>query len=1206
MFLTFFKREVMMGLRSPMVYIFMFIVGLLVFFAVVSDNVMIGGAVGDVHKNAPAVVGSFVSIMTIFGVLFATAFFNNAALRDYQYNFSQILFSTPLDKAGYFFGRFAGAWLLATMVLLGVYLGMILGSILAPAFDWLGPGRLGAIPWGAYLSSYFLFVLPNMLFAGSIIFLLATRFKSTVISFVGALLIVIGYTIALDFASDLDSQATGALVDIFGISAYRLDTQYLTPAEQNLRGPAFAGYLLTNRLIWTGVGLLLLLLAYYLFSFSSKQEKSAKPKKLTAKSTAPTMGTAPAFSANAPILDTEPASAFIAKDSPVWLTFWSFFSINLRSMLKNTTFIILLLFATLLLLSDLWNGFEYFGLQSYPVTYKMIDSVNGQSVLFVMIILVFFSGELIWRDRDNHLNEVIDSTAHASLVSLLAKATSLVVLASILHLVMTGIAILYQAIKGYTHFELGIYANTFLAESLPYYIIWAGVLIFLQVLINQKYIAYFVSVLLLFLLDLIYLALRVESQMLSIGSTPKTIYSDMNSFGPGMQGHYWFNAYWVLLGILLLLAAAIVWPRGISKGIKERFNAGRKALSSSYYAASGVFGLAFLGVAAFVFYNTQILNTYKSSKEQENLQISYEKKYKQYENAPAMSILDAKYFLDIYPKERAAKGRVELIASNQHEQPIDSLFFTINEDFQQRLDIPNSELLLEDEEHGFLIYRLKTALAPGDTMAITTYFDYSAQGFENRVSNLSVVENGTFLNNLTLLPQMGYVRDTEISDKNKRRKLGLPERKQMPDLEENCSRSCMQNYLTQGTADWVTVETFISTSADQIAIAPGSLLAKNEQDGRVSYHYQVDHPSQHFFSFSSARYAVASRKWKGVDIEIYYHPGHEVNVERMLNAVEKSLDYYTTHFGPYFHKQARIIEFPRYSTFAQAFPGTMPYSEAFGFIINLEGENKNNIIDAVIAHEMAHQYWAHQVIGANMKGSTMLSESFAEYSSLMVMKQSSDAKQMKDFLKYDMNRYLRGRSAETEAEQPLLTVENQSHIHYGKGSVILYALQDYIGEARVNAALSNFLANYRYAPPPYPTSLDFMRYLQPEVPDSLQYLLTDWFEEITLYDLRMNSATAKKLDNGQYEITLDLTAKKLKADGEGNTLERPIADWVDIGLYEDRAEEKLLLRQRIYLDQENSVQRFTVDQLPAKAAIDPLQLLIDRVKDDNVKLVEEL
>ncbi|NJK84423.1 MAG: hypothetical protein HC912_12195, partial [Saprospiraceae bacterium] len=107
-----------------MVYIFAGIIALLVFFAVVSDNVLIGGAVGDVYKNSPSVVGNFTSILTIFGLLFATAFFNNAALRDHKYNFSQILFSTPLNKAGYFFGRFLGAWLLSTLVMTGIYIGM--------------------------------------------------------------------------------------------------------------------------------------------------------------------------------------------------------------------------------------------------------------------------------------------------------------------------------------------------------------------------------------------------------------------------------------------------------------------------------------------------------------------------------------------------------------------------------------------------------------------------------------------------------------------------------------------------------------------------------------------------------------------------------------------------------------------------------------------------------------------------------------------------------------------------------------------------------------------------------------------------------------------------------------------------------------------------------------------------------------------------
>jgi aminopeptidase N len=356
----------------------------------------------------------------------------------------------------------------------------------------------------------------------------------------------------------------------------------------------------------------------------------------------------------------------------------------------------------------------------------------------------------------------------------------------------------------------------------------------------------------------------------------------------------------------------------------------------------------------------------------------------------------------------------------------------------------------------------------------------------------------------------------------------------------------------------------------------------------------------------SARYEVARKKWNGIDIEVYYDKAHAFNIEMMTNAVEKSLKYYTENFGPYYHKQARIIEFPRYSTFAQAFPGTMPYSESFGFITNLENENDNNVIDAVIAHEMAHQWWAHQVVGATMQGATMFSESFAEYSSLMVMKNElKDDMKMKNFLKYDYDRYLKGRAFEQQKELPLYEVENQQYIHYGKGSVILYALQDYIGEEKVNNAMRSFLEQYRYQKPPYPTSLDFLRHLEPQVPDSLNYLITDWFKEITLYDYRLIDANYSKKSNGKYEVTMNIEAFKLKADTLGKETNVAVNDWADIGVYADNDEENLMFYKRVKFDQEKMNFTFEVDSLPAKAAIDPRRILIERNIKDNVKSLTE-
>ena len=177
-----------------------------------------------------------------------------------------------------------------------------------------------------------------------------------------------------------------------------------------------------------------------------------------------------------------------------------------------------------------------------------------------------------------------------------------------------------------------------------------------------------------------------------------------------------------------------------------------------------------------------------------------------------------------------------------------------------------------------------------------------------------------------------------------------------------------KNYLTQGLSDFIDVETIISTSKDQIAIAPGSLIDRWEKIIETILNIKL---IIHLKTFTHLFLQIIKlrKKWNDVDIEIYYDKKHSVNVNKMVKAVERSLEYYEKLWTlP--HKQCRIIEFPRFSTFAQAFPGTMPYSEAFGFVIDLEDEEKNNVIDAVIAHEIAHQWWAHQLVGANMQGAT--------------------------------------------------------------------------------------------------------------------------------------------------------------------------------------------------------------------------------------------
>jgi aminopeptidase N len=403
----------------------------------------------------------------------------------------------------------------------------------------------------------------------------------------------------------------------------------------------------------------------------------------------------------------------------------------------------------------------------------------------------------------------------------------------------------------------------------------------------------------------------------------------------------------------------------------------------------------------------------------------------------------------------------------------------------------------------------------------------------------------------------------------------------------------------------------MSTAEDQIAVAPGSLVREWTENGRRYFDYVLDHKSLAFGSFISADYQVRREKWGEVDVEVYYDAKHPYNVDKMANSIRKSLAYNQENFGPYRHHQARIIEFPRYASFAQAFPGTMPYSESIGFIARIEKEDDIDMVFYVTAHEMAHQWWAHQVIGAEMEGATVLSETLAQYSAIMTMEREYGRDQIFKFLKYEMDNYLRSRGTEALKEKPLMRVDaSQGYIHYRKGSVALYYLKEMIGEDRVNAALRDLVSTFAYAEPPYPTSYELVDRLRAQTPDSLQYVITDLFEEITLFDNRVvDVPTVETLEDGRYRVTFQVQTGKIRADSLGVETEVPMNDFVDVAVLAEpgKGEERgrvLATERRRFTTGQHTVE-FVVDEAPWQVGVDPSFFLVDRIPDDNLKRVRE-
>jgi aminopeptidase N len=295
------------------------------------------------------------------------------------------------------------------------------------------------------------------------------------------------------------------------------------------------------------------------------------------------------------------------------------------------------------------------------------------------------------------------------------------------------------------------------------------------------------------------------------------------------------------------------------------------------------------------------------------------------------------------------------------------------------------------------------------------------------------------------------------------------------------------------------------------------------------------------------------------------------------------------------------MEFPRYRSFAQSFSNTVPFSEEIGFMLKVD-EDDVDIPFYVTAHEIGHQWWAHQVTEAGVQGNAMSSETMSQYSALMVMKQEFPPEIIQKFLKLELDRYLRGRASETKKEQPLDHVEGQGYIHYRKGSLVMFALQDYITEDSVNVALRRIIDKWAYKEDRYITSDVYIDEFRKVTPDSLQYVITDLFETITLFENRTKEASYREAGDG-YLVNIDVSAIKYRSDSLGNEIKIPINDWIDIGVYAkgDDGKEKLIYLEKHKIDQEEMQIEISVSQKPVKAGIDPINKLIDRNPDDNRK-----
>ncbi len=1227
LFWEFFTFELRFRFKSLSTYMYFLLWLVFSFLNVASESFgPLGNGNGKVLLNS-AYANAFNDIgAALFGIIVIAAIFGTSILRDFQRDTYQILFTQPISKFAYLGGRWAGSFVTTVFA----FSGMIFGTFLGTFAPWADHTRIGPNHLWAYLHPFLSILVVQIFFIGSLFFAVSALTRKIFIVYLQGVALFMIYVIGLTVfvATRSLERFWSSIFDPIGIMLFNNVTRYWTVIEKNTLfvswSPALLnGVFLYNRLLWIGVGVVSLISVWALFPMSvealtarSQGRRAAKAKEQELTEAQPVRSLVPG---QLPLAH----QSFTA--STTFAQYLSLSRLRMRSIFRDIPFWALV---ALIVAFGINNG--YFAgrvaeRNVWPVTYLMVQAVEGSALLFLFIVAGLYAAELLWRERDNHFDGIHDALPMRESTDWFSRLTAIVVVELILLAFAMLIGVVMQTISGYYHYEFLQYLKELYVVTFPQVLTFILLALFVQTVVSNKFVGYAILLGAFVLMPVLY-NFGWENTLYLIGQTPAYTYSDMNGYGHFVPALFWSITYWFAICALLGVVSIALARRGAEDSFRART---RLALQRAprLIPAALLFALLAVGAGSWYFYNAHVLNEYLDSKARRGIQADYERQFKKYENLdqPKVTAVDAT--INIYPERRSFDGSVRMTLQNKTNQPIAQIHLT-----DQKQSVTNVQfdrtfhLVSAAPRNMYSIYALDPPLAPGQTVTLTCNVGHQTRGFRDGNELPELAYNGTFFDS-DYVPYVGYNTGIELDDPRRRREEHLPA------LEEMAHRGdpahAVNNVFFRGESDWVTYHTVVSTSADQIAVAPGYLQREWQDNGRRYFEYSMG--STHildFFSYISARYQSRKEMYHGpngdVALEVYYDPAHTYDVDDMLASSRAGLDYYQKTFSPYQFKQYRIFEFPRYRTFAQSFPNTIPYSEGIGFISRVIKPTDIDFTYFVTAHELGHQWWAHQLIGADAEGSNMMSESLAEYSALQVMAHKYGRDLMHRFLRHELDGYLRGRAGEVRHEPPLALVQREQYVWYQKGGQILYTLADYIGEDKLNLALHNFLMQYQYANAnnqvdannstqasvpinnPYPDTRMLVDAIRAQTPPELQYLVDDGFNRIVLYDNKTVTATSQKTPDGKYKVTLEVEARKMQADGNGAETPMPLADYIEIGVFSGKKDqEKPLYLKKEKISEPHKTFVVVVDEKPTLAGIDPYNKLIDRNADDNMIEVTE-
>ncbi|HEU4455565.1 MAG TPA: hypothetical protein VFR81_21050, partial [Longimicrobium sp.] len=499
---------------------------------------MLGGAIPDVDTgdalrwiNSPLRIANLMLTISMLAMLMTAAMAGNAVFRDFQTVSYPLFFTTPVRERTYLLGRWLGAVAASVVILLGAPLGMVAACML-PGIE---PERVG--PWRpeAFAVAFGVLLLPNLLLSSAIFLSAAALTRKMLANYVGGIVLFVGWAAGRMMLRAVDVGVAETLVDPFGGASLDYATRYWTITEQNVNAIPLDGAVLANRALWLAVGAGVMALCAAVFRFAHAPERQSR---------VPWDPAAAGVEEAAPLAVPAARRSFTADAHLRQLAAET--RRGVREVVANFWFPVLVGLCLFLVAMTGSQIGSIYGTETYPVTYRVLEMLQGTFSLFLVIIIALYAGELVWHERELRAAGIHDSLPVPAWVPLLARFAALAAIVLVLLFVAMLCGMLIQASKGYFRFEIGLYLRgLFLHDLLLMYLPLIALAVLIQTLVNHKYVGHFVFLVWFIGQFVVYLLLGVRHNLAMYGSAPSLVYSDMNGFGHAIIGWRWFTLYWL-------------------------------------------------------------------------------------------------------------------------------------------------------------------------------------------------------------------------------------------------------------------------------------------------------------------------------------------------------------------------------------------------------------------------------------------------------------------------------------------------------------------------------------------------------------------------------------------------------------------------------------------------------------------------------------